>query len=140
MASWLLMGVSRARWQTRHRNHRPDRAPRSARSGHVQTSKENVMRILYGIVGEGMGHATRSRVVIEHLLAQGHEVQLVSSNGAADALAKWVPAAPVHRIEGLRLIYEDNELEIARSFADNVRTLPGALRASKQAYDAVRAF
>ena len=32
------------------------------------------MRILYGVVGEGMGHATRSRVVIAHLLEQGHEV------------------------------------------------------------------
>ena len=25
------------------------------------------MRILYGVVGEGMGHAMRSRVVIDHL-------------------------------------------------------------------------
>ena len=27
------------------------------------------MRILYGVNGEGMGHATRSQVVIESLLA-----------------------------------------------------------------------
>ena len=40
------------------------------------------MRILYGVVGEGMGHATRSRVVIEHLLAQGHEVHVVVSGRA----------------------------------------------------------
>jgi len=30
------------------------------------------MRLLYGVVGDGMGHATRSRVVITHLLARGH--------------------------------------------------------------------
>src|SRR5687767_7766027 len=35
------------------------------------------MRILYGVVGEGMGHATRSRVVLAHLLASGHEVKVV---------------------------------------------------------------
>ncbi|MEL6548201.1 MAG: glycosyltransferase family protein, partial [Myxococcota bacterium] len=40
------------------------------------------MRILYGVVGEGMGHATRSRVVIEHLLAQGHQVHVVVSGRA----------------------------------------------------------
>ncbi|MGH9333683.1 MAG: glycosyltransferase family protein, partial [Vicinamibacteria bacterium] len=34
------------------------------------------MRILYGVVGEGMGHATRSAVVIEHLLSAGHEVKV----------------------------------------------------------------
>jgi UDP:flavonoid glycosyltransferase YjiC (YdhE family) len=31
------------------------------------------MRILYGVVGEGMGHATRSRVVLEELVKE-HEV------------------------------------------------------------------
>src|SRR6266480_3864517 len=37
------------------------------------------MRILYGVVGEGMGHATRSKVVIEHLLERGHKVKVVVS-------------------------------------------------------------
>lgn len=43
------------------------------------------MRILYGVVGEGMGHATRSRVVIEHLLAAGHRLHVVVSGRAFDA-------------------------------------------------------
>ena len=37
------------------------------------------MKILYGVVGEGMGHAMRSRVVLEHLVAQGHEVEIMAS-------------------------------------------------------------
>ena len=32
------------------------------------------MNILYGVPGEGMGHATRSKVVIDHLLKKGHEL------------------------------------------------------------------
>ncbi len=40
------------------------------------------MRILYGVVGEGMGHATRSRVVLEHLLARGHQIKVVVSGRA----------------------------------------------------------
>ena len=39
------------------------------------------MRILYGVVGEGMGHATRSRVVLEELVKE-HEVQIVVSGRA----------------------------------------------------------
>jgi hypothetical protein len=40
------------------------------------------MRILYGVVGEGMDHATRSRVILEHLLSQGHEQRIVVSGRA----------------------------------------------------------
>jgi uncharacterized protein (TIGR00661 family) len=36
------------------------------------------MKILYGVVGEGMGHAMRSRVVLDHLTQQ-HDVQVVVS-------------------------------------------------------------
>ena len=40
------------------------------------------MRILYGVVGEGMGHATRSKVTCEHLVERGHEVKIVVSGRA----------------------------------------------------------
>ena len=58
------------------------------------------MRILYGVVGEGMGHATRSRVILEHLVKE-HEVQVVASGRAHDYLAKRFPE--VHRIWGLTI-------------------------------------
>ena len=44
------------------------------------------MRILYGVVGEGMGHAMRSRVVLDHLVGQGHEIQIMASGRASDFL------------------------------------------------------
>ena len=43
--------------------------------------KKNNMKILYGVPGEGMGHATRSKVIIAHLL-QNHDVQVLSSSRA----------------------------------------------------------
>ena len=46
------------------------------------------MRILYGVVGEGMGHATRSKVTCEHLVSKGHEVKIVVSGRAHGFLAK----------------------------------------------------
>jgi uncharacterized protein (TIGR00661 family) len=103
-------------------------------------AKEAVMRILYGIVGEGMGHATRSRVVIEHLLASGHDVQIVTSGPAVRALGAAFPGVEVLAIEGLHLAYQDNGLELGRTVATNVRALPAAVRASGDAYRRVRLF
>lgn len=39
------------------------------------------MRIVYGVNGEGMGHATRSELVISDLL-RDHEVRVVASGAA----------------------------------------------------------
>jgi len=50
------------------------------------------MRILYGVAGDGMGHATRSRVVVDELLAE-HDVRLVTSSHAYAYLADHFPAA-----------------------------------------------
>ena len=49
------------------------------------------MRILYGIAGDGLGHAVRSAVVIAELVGQ-HEVRLVASSGAYDYLSERFPA------------------------------------------------
>ena len=48
------------------------------------------MKILYGVVGEGMGHAMRSRVVLEHLVGAGHDVQVMCVNHAGpDGRGMW---------------------------------------------------
>jgi len=89
------------------------------------------VRILYGVVGEGMGHAIRSRVVLEHLFAQGHEVEIMASSRAVDFLSKHFPA--VHRIHGLHIIYDENRVRRGRTLWSNVSkgsaALPGQLRA-----------
>jgi len=65
-------------------------------------------RILYGVAGEGMGHAMRSRVVIEHL-AERHDVQVVVSGRAHDYLkARERDGLGVKQIWGLSIRYEDN--------------------------------
>jgi uncharacterized protein (TIGR00661 family) len=70
------------------------------------------MRILYGVVGEGMGHAIRSRVVIEHLLDQGHELEIMASSRAAHFLRReFGERAWVHRIHGMHIDYRDNRVQ-----------------------------
>ena len=53
------------------------------------------MKILYGICGEGMGHATRSQVVLQRLQSRGHEVLVAASGQALRVLQRTsgVPAS-----------------------------------------------
>ncbi|HEX4339643.1 MAG TPA: MJ1255/VC2487 family glycosyltransferase [Polyangiaceae bacterium] len=89
------------------------------------------MKILYGVVGEGMGHAMRSRVVLEHLTAAGHQVETMASQRAVDYLRARFP--DVHRIHGMHIIYEENRVRRSKTLLSNVaqgaRALPGQIRA-----------
>jgi uncharacterized protein (TIGR00661 family) len=78
------------------------------------------MKILYGVVGEGMGHAMRSRVTLEHLLAQGHEIEIMASGRATDFLGKRFQG--VNRIHGLHMIYEENRVRRGKTLWSNVLT------------------
>jgi len=48
------------------------------------------LRILYGVNGEGLGHATRSQVVAGALLER-HDVRVVTSGGALAYLRGRLP-------------------------------------------------
>lgn len=88
------------------------------------------MRILYGVVGEGMGHATRSRVVIEHLLGRGHRVRVVVSGRAHGFLAeKFAGRAGLEldEIAGLHMAYDGNAVALGRSIVENLGKAPASL-------------
>lgn len=85
------------------------------------------MNILYGVPGEGLGHATRSKVVIGHLLSQGHQVCVVSSSRAYTMLAAAFPGR-VHEIRGFHLAYKGLAVSKARTAALTLRTAPEDLR------------
>lgn len=78
------------------------------------------MKILYGVVGEGMGHAIRSRVILEHLVSQEHDVTIMASGRAVDFLAKRFDG--VNRIHGLHMIYEENRVRPMKTLWSNVTT------------------
>ncbi len=99
-------------------------------------------RILYGVAGEGMGHAIRSRVVIEHL-AQHHDVHVVVSGRAHDYLkARERDHLGVSRIWGLSIVYEDNEVRNFRTVLSNLTgaALGGWPRNVKAYFDLVESF
>jgi uncharacterized protein (TIGR00661 family) len=76
------------------------------------------MKILYGVTGEGLGHAMRSRVVIEHLVAAGHEIQIMASGKACEFLGKRF--AGVNRIAGLHMILEENRVRLGKTLWSNI--------------------
>lgn len=98
------------------------------------------MRILYGVVGEGMGHATRSRVILEHLLAVGHEVRVVVSGRAHKFLTERFQGRAgisFEEIRGLHLVVEDNELDKSRSLWSNLDDAPAGIRQNVEVYQKV---
>jgi uncharacterized protein (TIGR00661 family) len=78
------------------------------------------MKILYGVCGEGMGHARCSDVVARHLASRGHSIQFVSSSGRAlQYLAKRWPGKVVSCV-GLSMVMDKNALMPVSTFALNV--------------------
>jgi uncharacterized protein (TIGR00661 family) len=77
------------------------------------------MRILYGVVGDGMGHAIRSSVVIPKLLAWGHELQIVVSGRAYDFLAARFEG--VKHIWGMAMVMSDNEVSKRGTLAEMLK-------------------
>ncbi len=83
------------------------------------------MKILYGVTGEGMGHATRSRVMLNHLV-KDNEVEIVVSGRAHAYLSKYF--FNVHVIEGLRMAYENNEVDRSATAWDLITRLPSMIK------------
>jgi uncharacterized protein (TIGR00661 family) len=82
------------------------------------------MKILYGVVGEGMGHATRSRVILE-ALSRRHDVTVVASGRAYDFLAARFQN--VHKIWGATLAYEDNAVHKLKTALQNAKAAVGGV-------------
>jgi len=97
------------------------------------------MRILYGVTGEGMGHAMRSRVVLEHLVAQGHDVQIMVSGRAMEFLSKRFEG--VNRIHGFHMIYEENRVKRGKTLWSNIlKGIAGIPQNIAAYFDLIREF
>jgi uncharacterized protein (TIGR00661 family) len=77
-------------------------------------------RIVYGVLGQGLGHATRAHTIGAALLARGHEVHFVSSDQATRYLAVHFPER-VHDIFGLRIEFRRSRVATLATIRANVR-------------------
>lgn len=83
--------------------------------------------ILYGVNGEGSGHSSRARVVLEHLEAIGHSVHVVSFDRGLRSLEADFD---VTEIFGLRLAYLHNRVRFGRTVFKNLMAAPRAARSA----------
>ena len=90
------------------------------------------MRILYGVTGEGLGHAMRAMVIVARLEASGHRVKLLASGRAERLLARRFE--DVVAIDGLSLRYVRGGVARTRSLAQLARVGPAALRDNLRCY------
>lgn len=77
------------------------------------------MRILYGVSGEGFGHSSRTKVIVEHLLKNGHKVLIVTYGQAYPILKKFKPL----KVEGVHLYFNKKGLSLNRTFSKNLSRL-----------------
>jgi len=94
--------------------------------------------ILYAVCGEGMGHAIRTSVIVDHL-KKDHNVMIVSSDRAYTYLANKFDN--VYNISGFNIVYENNEVKNTKTFFKAVKRLPANMKNSmKFLYYKIRSF
>lgn len=68
--------------------------------------------IFYGICGEGLGHYSRAAFLVPRLLDAGYCVELFTSGRVAGLCGERFRESRVHRIQGLRMRYRANTLDV----------------------------
>ncbi|OPY23271.1 MAG: hypothetical protein A4E27_01551 [Methanobacterium sp. PtaU1.Bin242] len=81
-------------------------------------------RILYGVCGEGMGHAIRSGVVIEYLQKK-NDVTIFAIDRAYDYLSQKFDK--IYHIEGLNTVYNYDQINNVKTLISYCTDLPQGL-------------
>lgn len=88
-----------------------------------------MLKIIYGVAGQGFGHAMRSKKIIEYLQSKGHQVKIVTYGQGLIALGNNFDCFP---IVGLQLHYSNNKLNYFLTVWKNFTRLPGLFRTLKK--------
>lgn len=88
-------------------------------------AKTGRKRIFYSVCGEGMGHAIRSSVIIEHLIKK-YDVYIFSSERAYEFLSQKFDN--VFEIGGFNTVYENNVVRTKKTFFKAMKANPTNLK------------
>ena len=96
-------------------------------------------KILYGLCGEGLGHASRSRILINYLKKQQHDIRIVAGGKAYDFLSKEFDF--IDKIEWASIIYKDNKIQVIHGISHILyRTLVGSIPSFFKVRKIIREF
>lgn len=88
-------------------------------------------RIVYGVSGDGYGHAVRAHSVGEGLMDRGHDVRFVGSHRSVAYLNRHFPER-VHETLGLRMTYHEGRVAVLDTVLRNAAKLARSLRTSNR--------
>lgn len=97
-------------------------------TGHIKheaVGLDSRKKIFYSICGEGMGHAIRSSVILEHL-TKHHDVYIFSSERAYKFLSEKFDN--VYEIGGFNTVYENNVVRTKKTFFKAMKANPTNLK------------
>src|SRR3989338_3221446 len=95
------------------------------------------MRIVYGVAGEGRGHLSRSREIINHLKSEGHELLIITYGQAYASLSKNFTTI---KINGIHPIIKSNKMKLIQSHFTNTPRVLKDLARWKQINKQINAF
>ncbi|MFH1408501.1 MAG: MJ1255/VC2487 family glycosyltransferase [Nanoarchaeota archaeon] len=101
-----------------------------------------MVKILYGIGGQGMGHATRSLVVIEEL-QKNNEVSVITGDRPYAFLHerfKNVSQIKIHKIHTLHQKYKEDQTYHLGTVASNIKSFPKYTTSFRKVRAAVKSF
>jgi len=94
-------------------------------------------KILYGVAGEGSGHSSRAKEIIDYLESKRHTVKVVSYGKGYQNLQ---PCFNVERIFGLHFSYENNEIKYLPTVIKNLSKLSEAAKSIDKVSQIVQEF
>jgi uncharacterized protein (TIGR00661 family) len=74
------------------------------------SGESDIVKILYGVCGEGLGHASRSRILIHYLKQQHHDIRIIAGGKAYTFLSKEFNE--IEKIESPKGFYQGNRVRI----------------------------
>jgi uncharacterized protein (TIGR00661 family) len=96
-----------------------------------------MIKILYGVAGEGSGHSSRAKEIISHLEQKGHTVKAVSYDKGYKNLK---PYFNVEKIFGLHFAYRNNRVRYLPTVLKNLRKTPEMIKSINKVSNIVDAF
>lgn len=94
-------------------------------------------KILYGVCGEGSGHASRALVLINFLKSKGHEVKILSYDTGFEVLRKYYK---VEKIIGPRFVYKHNKVQYFSTILKNIKITSKSARPIEKALKIAKTF
>ncbi len=80
------------------------------------------MKILYGINTNGQGHINRSRVIINELMKDGHEVHVLFSGKEPPKYAYDIAPVAFYRLGPIDM-YKDNKVDVSKTLQVNLGSM-----------------